>query len=214
MNPVVAAIDADEDGEISEKEIDNAAAALKALDTDKNGKLTQDELRPNFGGPGGPGGFGGFGGRGGNPEEFVSRLMSYDKNQDGKLASDELPRQVQGVLTRADADKDGFATKDELTKLASQEPGRDGPEGPEGFGGPGGPGGPGGRSGFGGRGGFGGGRDPQAMIDRLFEADTDKDGKLTREELGKISDQLGRGFGRGPGGGRGGDRPERPNRPE
>ncbi len=53
--PVLAALDADKNGEISAEEIDNAAAALKKLDKNGDGKLTEDELRPNFpGGRGGP----------------------------------------------------------------------------------------------------------------------------------------------------------------
>jgi hypothetical protein len=66
MFPVMAALDADGNGEISAEEIKGAVAALKKLDKNKDGKLTEDELRPSFGGPGGPGGRGGFGGgRGG-----------------------------------------------------------------------------------------------------------------------------------------------------
>lgn len=54
--PLVNALDADSDGEISAAEIANAAAALKKLDKNGDGKLTRDEFmgqRP--GGPGGPG---------------------------------------------------------------------------------------------------------------------------------------------------------------
>ena len=44
--PVVAALDANHDGVIDADEIANAAAALKTLDKNSDGKLTQDELRP------------------------------------------------------------------------------------------------------------------------------------------------------------------------
>ena len=50
-NPVVEALDTDHNGEISAEEIINAAAALKKLDANGNGTLTEDELRP----PGAPG---------------------------------------------------------------------------------------------------------------------------------------------------------------
>jgi len=40
-------LDADADGEISLDEIDQMALNLKALDVDRNGKLTEDELPPN-----------------------------------------------------------------------------------------------------------------------------------------------------------------------
>ena len=48
--PLVIALDADKDGVISVKEIENAAAALKTLDKKNDGKLTREELRPQFDG--------------------------------------------------------------------------------------------------------------------------------------------------------------------
>jgi Ca2+-binding EF-hand superfamily protein len=58
--PVLQALDANHDGEISSDEIANAVKALKSLDKDGNGKLTMDELMPargqRPGGQPGPGG--------------------------------------------------------------------------------------------------------------------------------------------------------------
>ena len=45
-HPVLAALDADHDGEISAWEIDHAAASLKKLDRNHDGYLTSDELIP------------------------------------------------------------------------------------------------------------------------------------------------------------------------
>jgi hypothetical protein len=45
-HPVLAALDADHDGEISAWEIDHAAAALQKLDRNHDGYLTPDELVP------------------------------------------------------------------------------------------------------------------------------------------------------------------------
>ncbi|HCE43376.1 MAG TPA: hypothetical protein DET40_07495 [Lentisphaeria bacterium] len=55
MPPVMAALDANGDGVIDEKEIANASAALKKLDKNGDGKLTMDEIRPQrpAGAPGG-----------------------------------------------------------------------------------------------------------------------------------------------------------------
>ena len=59
--PVVRALDTDKDGELSADEIAKAAESLKSLDQNEDGKLTEDELRPprpDGPGPGGPGEFG------------------------------------------------------------------------------------------------------------------------------------------------------------
>jgi len=45
-HPVLAALDADHDGKISAREILNASAALRALDKNGDGYLTEDELLP------------------------------------------------------------------------------------------------------------------------------------------------------------------------
>lgn len=44
--PLMLALDANHDGVIDADEIANASAALKKLDENGDGKLTQDELRP------------------------------------------------------------------------------------------------------------------------------------------------------------------------
>lgn len=121
-NPVVQALDTDKDGEISADEIAKAPAALKTLDKNGDGKLSADELRPNMRGQGGERG----GGRA-DTAEVVNNMMGFDKNGDGKLSADELPERMKGIVARADTDKDGFATRDELTKaLAAQGAGRPG----------------------------------------------------------------------------------------
>ncbi len=57
--PVIAALDADRDGTLSADEIAIAADSLATLDLDGNGELTSDELRPE--GPPPPRGPGGHG---------------------------------------------------------------------------------------------------------------------------------------------------------
>jgi len=48
MNPMMVALDANKDGEISAAELKNATAALSKLDKNKDGKLTREEMRPSF----------------------------------------------------------------------------------------------------------------------------------------------------------------------
>lgn len=47
LNPVLAALDADHDGEISADEIKNSAAALRTLDKNRDGSLAPDEVLPD-----------------------------------------------------------------------------------------------------------------------------------------------------------------------
>ena len=47
--PIVSALDANGDSEISEKEIENAVAALKTLDKDGDGLLKTSEMLPEMG---------------------------------------------------------------------------------------------------------------------------------------------------------------------
>ncbi len=134
-NPVMMALDADGDHVISAAEIKNAAKALLSLDKNKDGKLTQDELRPDGPPPrrdgegrrppgeGGRDGEGGRppqdGGQGrpGNSAEFLDRVMSFDEDKDGKLSRKEIPERMQRMLDRGDSNKDGALDRDELKKM-------------------------------------------------------------------------------------------------
>ena len=109
MIPVMAALDANQDGRISSDEIENASAALKKLDKNKDGQLTIDELRPR-GGAGivGRRGAAGQRGRPGNVNAaFVAEtLRKHDANKDGKLSGDEIPDQFARRIERIDLDGD------------------------------------------------------------------------------------------------------------
>ena len=129
--PVMKALDADGDGNLSEKEIKKAAAALKKLDKDKDGVVSAEELMPNFGGgPGGAGPFGGQGGFGG-PGGFgpggppagpggAGRPSGPGGPGGGFPFSPPKPEEVVDRVMEFDADKDGKLSKEELTKWAEQ----------------------------------------------------------------------------------------------
>lgn len=72
-------------------------------------------------------------------DDQLARLMRLDANKDGKLSADEVSGRFQRIVQRADADKDGFATREELEKaIQSAQPvveGRGGPGGPAATGG-------------------------------------------------------------------------------
>ena len=141
-NPLMVALDTNRDHEISAEEIKNAARALASLDKNKDGKLSQDELRPERGpggfdgppprrdGEGRPGEGGAGRGPGGNPGEFLDRVMSFDEDKDGKLSRKEIPERMQRMLDRGDTNKDGALDREELQKMFEQF--RDGQGGQDG----------------------------------------------------------------------------------
>jgi len=110
--------------------------------------------------------------------------MTFDANGDGKLARTEVPERMQGLFDRADANKDGVLTSDELTKLADaqQQTAAQGERrGEFGRGGPGGPGEPGGASGRGMR------------LDRVMQASQSRQitGPMTPRSMGPKSVKVG-----------------------
>ncbi|NQT15355.1 MAG: hypothetical protein HQ582_21545, partial [Planctomycetes bacterium] len=193
--PLMAALDADKDGEISAKEIENAVKALKKLDKNEDGRLTHEELRPPMGGPDG---FGPMGpgeqsrGRGQNEQ---SRGRGQNEQGRGRGGSGEAGRMggfgqggpgggnMAQRIMGFDQNKDGRVTKDELPEpmqrmLQRADANQDGAIDKEeadkmaermGRGGPGGQGGPGGR----------GGGD---FVQRLMNLDRDDDGKVAKDE--------------------------------
>lgn len=93
LEPLGAALDTNEDGELSADEISAARRTLLKLDRNRNGQLDRDELpRPQFGGPPG-GGFGPPGGRpggtGGPDREIVKLAEKFDANGNGYLEAAE-----------------------------------------------------------------------------------------------------------------------------
>jgi len=102
--PLMTALDADRDGEISAAEMKNAAAALQKLDKDGNGRLTRDEFGPPPGRFGGPG-FGGRGapgirgpGRGMRPAQRESEIVFGRP----PLPKDEAEKKILSVLEDLD----------------------------------------------------------------------------------------------------------------
>jgi Ca2+-binding EF-hand superfamily protein len=125
--PVMKALDADGDGELSTSEIENASKALMRLDKNGDGKLSTEELRPDPSERKSLRPEGGRPGEGG-PQmsgEFFARMFdTRDANKDGKLSGDEIPERMQGMLARVDKDGDGAISKEEMTKATEMMAGR------------------------------------------------------------------------------------------
>jgi Ca2+-binding EF-hand superfamily protein len=101
--PVLAALDADHNGEISEVEIQNATLALKTLDKNGDGRLTDDEVTPD------------------PLRLFVAQgMVLFDADGDGRISQEEIqaPRvaQFRALLLAADRNHDGYVTEEELTE--------------------------------------------------------------------------------------------------
>lgn len=166
-NPLFDLIDSDGDGAITMRELRKAAASLKQLDVDKDGKITKDEAAP------------GPGGRIGDPTAMVERALENDKDGDGKLSKEEMPRHLTHLLGTADTNSDGELDRGELTRALANAPGPLGSvngSGAAGFGGP--------QSGFGNGGNFGGaGGDPRPSAGNLMKYDRNGDGSLSADEV-------------------------------
>jgi hypothetical protein len=125
---------------------------MKELVSDSEFRAFRAAVEPPRGGPGG---------RGLGADAIVERILSFDKNKDGKVTKDELPERMHDLITKGDANKDGALDRDEIKKLAAElrrddDPFAGGRRGP----GPGDKGGPKGKAGPKGRGGSPGGPPP------------------------------------------------------
>ncbi len=120
--PLMLALDADKDGELSSDEIKNAATALKTLDKDEDGKLSREELRPQFARPGDGDAFRGPGSGGeGRPGDFRrpqpgGRGPGGGGEEGGPARAGAGSRGGNFVdrIMGCDSNKDGKVSKDEM----------------------------------------------------------------------------------------------------
>jgi EF hand len=53
-------------------------------------------------------------------DAVVERILSFDKNKDGKITIDELPERMQYLIEKGDTNKDGVLDNEEIKALATQ----------------------------------------------------------------------------------------------
>ena len=98
LNPVLAALNADHDGEISENEILQGPRALRRLDRNRDGFLTAVEVMPDLA-----------------MQQAAGIMSRLDRNHDGYVTQDECRQDpLAEMLDRADRNHDGVATEEEL----------------------------------------------------------------------------------------------------
>jgi len=118
----MAMFDKDGNGALSLAEVRQGAREMFAkVDTDKDGKLSQDEMLAHhrmMGGPhhggGGPRAEGGPPPGEGAPPPGGRGPMHMDTDGDGAISLAEAQSTLEGHFTRADANRDGSVTRDEM----------------------------------------------------------------------------------------------------
>jgi Ca2+-binding EF-hand superfamily protein len=159
-NAIFAALDLDGDGVISKNELKKAIVSLKKLDTDNDGSLSLAECGGAMAAAGAPVA------NAANPADaWIEQLMTMDKNKDGKLVPEELTENERQMLQNADINRDGAIDRQELALALASRNGQGGAFGP----------GQNGQS-------FNGRSNNEAMA-RFFQADRNRDGRITSDEV-------------------------------
>lgn len=119
-SPLFAALDLDGDGIISKVEIKKAIVSLKKLDADNDGSITLAEC----GGGATAAAAGPAGIAAADPAvQWMDRIMTKDKNSDGKLTPNELTENERQMLQGADQNRDGAIDRQELGAMSNANPG-------------------------------------------------------------------------------------------
>ena len=108
-NPLMLALDQDQDGEISAEEIKNATMNLQPLDKNRDGMISESEFSRSETPPqvGGNAMFG----------RAILRLRQLDENGDGMVTRDEIPIGMQRILDRADSNGDDALDMQEIESI-------------------------------------------------------------------------------------------------
>lgn len=112
---VLRALDLDQDGSLSDQEVQAAPVSLRSLDRNGDGELTTDEMEAMRSDAGA------------SPDQLVTQLMSFDKDRNSVLTQEELPERMRAMFGRADKNHDGKLTAEELRATALHSGSPNGP---------------------------------------------------------------------------------------
>ena len=143
-----------------------AITALKKLDANNDGNITLAEC----GGGAVPPAAGAQAGAAADP--WINRIMSRDKNGDGKLTVDELTENEKQMLQGADQNGDGTVDRQELAAMENARNNNNVPGGQQNFG-----------NGNAGMVGSNNRRGGNEAMGRFFQMDRNHDGRLTPDEV-------------------------------
>jgi Ca2+-binding EF-hand superfamily protein len=114
--PVMAALDTDRDGTLSAEELESAPESLRTIDRDGDGELGAAEIRPGFAPTGS--------GLGQNRSSMMIRMFTEnDRNNDGKLSGDEIPDPMRERMGTMDRDRDGSISRSEIEAMSGRRGG-------------------------------------------------------------------------------------------
>jgi len=177
---LIKKLDKNQDGAVSKDEVPVSGwERLSKLDKNSDGKITKEEvtaIRPGTMEEKGPNS-----GKAPTADQRGQLFQRMDKNEDGKLAKSEVPEQFWEKLSRADQNKDDFVSKEEMEAANQYMQSRQ----------RGGKGGPSGAAGV--MTSFDENDDGKlaqsevsaGMWAKISKLDSDKDGSVSRAELGK-----------------------------
>jgi len=104
LDPILAALDANHDGELAADEIAKAAKTLLALDKNSDGQLTADEIAMRQPSP---------------ADRATHMLEEHDADKDGRLSRAEAPGRLQTAFAEIDKNHDGYLDRQELIDYIS-----------------------------------------------------------------------------------------------
>ena len=114
---ILQVLDYNRDGKLQQGEIDMAVVILRRMDQNQDGEISAGELSSTANRPGGAGRQNerppGNPGQAGQTRSRIPQFSDLDKNGDGKISPDEAPERMAEHFDEHDTNSDGFIDKEE-----------------------------------------------------------------------------------------------------